>query len=126
MGDHAAIRHLEELSINAWPALHQVLSDGWLLRAANGYTRRANCVWPLYSTNLPLDARITECENFYESRGLAPTFKMTRLRCPPNWTLSLPPEVMSTKPAPACNWLLFPPMMHVSTFINGSIPIHSG
>ena len=33
------IRLIEELSLNAWPALQTVLYDGWVLRFADGYTR---------------------------------------------------------------------------------------
>ena len=41
------VRHIKELAVNAWPSL-QTLLDGWVLRFANGYTRRANSVNLLY------------------------------------------------------------------------------
>ena len=41
------IRTLEELSMNALPALQTMLYGGWVLRFANGYTRRANSINPI-------------------------------------------------------------------------------
>ena len=36
------VRALEERAFNAWPALQTVVADGWLMRFADGYTKRAN------------------------------------------------------------------------------------
>ena len=41
------IQTIEELSLNALPCLQQILDDGWVLRLAEGYTKRANSVTPL-------------------------------------------------------------------------------
>ncbi len=70
------IQTIEELSANAWPALHTILYDGWILRFANGYTRRANSVLPLYLSQLPLQEKIAACEDLYRLRGLPPLFKL--------------------------------------------------
>ena len=43
------ILQIEELSINAFPAILTELYDGWILRYSNGYTYRGNSVNPLYS-----------------------------------------------------------------------------
>ena len=43
------IRYLEELSLNALPSLENIFLDGWVVRFANGYTKRANSVNPLYA-----------------------------------------------------------------------------
>ncbi|MCC6627233.1 MAG: GNAT family N-acetyltransferase [Chloroflexi bacterium] len=72
-----AIRALEELSLNAWPALQTVLCDGWLLRFAAGYTRRANSVQPLYPGTDGLVARVAHCEAAYGKRRLPTVFKLT-------------------------------------------------
>ncbi len=71
------IRLIEELSMNAWPALQVVLYDGWVLRFAGGYTRRANSVNPLYVSSRDMEEKIRYCERLYRSKGLSVTFKMT-------------------------------------------------
>src|SRR5215218_6901394 len=71
------IRFLEELSINAWPSLDMIVYDGWLLRFANGYSRRANSVNPLYPSMLDVNEKISCCEQIYEGRGLPIVFKLT-------------------------------------------------
>jgi hypothetical protein len=46
-------RILEELSLGAWPARSAVFHDGWVLRFADGYTRRANSVNLIARGELP-------------------------------------------------------------------------
>lgn len=67
----------EELSMNAWPALQTMVYDGWILRFANGYTKRANSVLPLYDYQLPLNEKIDYCEEIYHRQGLPTVFKLT-------------------------------------------------
>lgn len=71
------IRLIEELSMNAWPALQVDLYDGWVLRFADGYTRRANSVNPLYASRQDVEGKIRYCEHLYRSKGLSVIFKMT-------------------------------------------------
>ncbi len=71
------IFELEELSLTAWPALQTVAYDGWLLRFAEGYTKRSNSVNPLYPSTLPLDKKIESCEARFRSMGLPTIFKIT-------------------------------------------------
>jgi len=68
---------IEEMSLSAWPALQTVVFDGWMLRFAEGYTKRSNSVNPLYASTLPLSEKIEACEALYASRGLPTVFKIT-------------------------------------------------
>jgi ribosomal protein S18 acetylase RimI-like enzyme len=58
--------------------------DGWALRFANGYTRRANSVNPVFASSLDVDEKIKYCEGLFQARGLNPTFKMTPQIYPEN------------------------------------------
>ncbi|MCK9857174.1 GNAT family N-acetyltransferase [Paenibacillus sp. ATY16] len=68
---------IEELSLNAWPSLQTVVYDGWLLRFADGYTKRSNCVMPLYESHGQVMEKIVHCEKLYAERGLDAVFKIT-------------------------------------------------
>ena len=70
-------RFLEEITLNAWPALQTVFMDGWILRFANGYSKRANSVNSLYPSTEPLKRKIETCERLYYGRGLKSIFKIT-------------------------------------------------
>jgi ribosomal protein S18 acetylase RimI-like enzyme len=70
------IQTIEELAMNAWPALQTVLLDGWVIRFANGYTRRANSVIALYPGQMPAGEKLAECERLYHAQGLPVIFKL--------------------------------------------------
>lgn len=76
------IRTLEELSMNAWPAMQTLHYDGWVLRAADGYTKRANSVYPLYTNEIEVDEKIGFCERFFRELNLPTVFKMTSASTP--------------------------------------------
>ena len=76
----ALLRRVEEASLNSWPAPRQVLLDGWVLRFAGGYTRRANSATPLdpgRDDPAALPAKIVACEALYAAQGL-PALMRTR------------------------------------------------
>src|SRR5690606_29146728 len=67
----------------ALPALETRYVDGWLLRFAEGYTRRANSIQPLYASGTStVDHNIDLCESLYFSRKMNVYFKMTDAACP--------------------------------------------
>lgn len=69
-------RKIEELSLNAWPAINTSIYDGWLIRLSNGYSNRSNAVIPLYKSSINLHDKIEYCEDIYIKNKLIPTFKL--------------------------------------------------
>lgn len=78
------IQTIEELSLNAWSSLQQILYDGWILRFANGYTKRANSINPLYTGTKNVYEKIARCEQIYIDKKLKPIFRITPLAYPDN------------------------------------------
>ena len=70
-------REVEEAALTAWPGLRQVSLDGWLLRASEGYTRRANSVQTLGASTRELMDKVTECERWYAAERLRCAFRIT-------------------------------------------------
>jgi predicted GNAT family N-acyltransferase len=50
--------------------------DGWILRMANAYTKRANSVNPIYSFENNLEEKIQYCEHLYKENNLPVIFKI--------------------------------------------------
>jgi GNAT superfamily N-acetyltransferase len=67
---------VEETCRNAWPALREVLFNGWLLRFSEGLTRRANSANPLQPV---ARADLPGCETLYRRLGLPTIFRVTTL-----------------------------------------------
>jgi ribosomal protein S18 acetylase RimI-like enzyme len=63
---------LEDLADQAWPALEQQRLGQWRLRAAQGWTNRANSALPLGDSGQPLTDTVAACVAFYQARGLPP------------------------------------------------------
>ena len=82
MTDPNLIRHLEELSMNAFPAIISLHDDGWVLQLSNDYARRVKAVYPLYPGSKPLQAKIDACEAMYRSEGHRVVFKLTEASQP--------------------------------------------
>jgi GNAT superfamily N-acetyltransferase len=80
--DQSQIIELEQVASNAWVAEETERLGGWLLRANNGVTRRANSVLPIGPPPPPLDDAIEKVISFYKMRDLIPRFQMTELSKP--------------------------------------------
>jgi N-acetylglutamate synthase len=70
-------REVEDASLTAWPGLREVPLDGWVLRASQGYTRRANSVQSLGPSTRPLPDKVLECERWYADERLRCAFRIT-------------------------------------------------
>ncbi|HWB38064.1 MAG TPA: GNAT family N-acetyltransferase [Rugosimonospora sp.] len=66
----AEIAALERIASAAWPAPHTARLGEWQLRAAGGWTGRANSALPLGDPGLPLDAALAEVAAWYAAQGL--------------------------------------------------------
>jgi GNAT superfamily N-acetyltransferase len=78
-----ALRRLERLAFRARPCLESIEFDGWVLRFADGYTKRANSVNPQFSSTLPVEEKLARCESEYGARGLPTVFRLTPFSQPP-------------------------------------------
>ncbi len=67
---------VEETCLNAWPALREVLLDGWVLRFSEGLTRRSNSANPLRPVS---HTDLRTCEVLYRRLGLPTIFRVLSL-----------------------------------------------
>lgn len=73
-----AVLSIEQRGFNAWPARHTVLLDGWLLRAAGGYTKRANSANAMQA-GARLGPLLPGIEDFHARLGLPAIFRLSPL-----------------------------------------------
>ncbi len=76
MAEPALEWRVEETCLNAWPAVREVLLDGWLLRFSAGLTRRANSANPLWPVSR---VDLQTCEALYRRLGLPTIFRVLSL-----------------------------------------------
>lgn len=75
-GPAASFEELARVASRAWRPVESERLGEWELRAAGGFTRRANSVLPLGEPGRPLDAALAEVRRWYGERGL-PAFVQT-------------------------------------------------
>lgn len=59
-----------------WPGLEEARLGDWELRAANGFTGRANSALPLGDPGMPLPDAVDRVVAWYARRGLPPRFQL--------------------------------------------------
>ncbi len=69
-GPAATYPELARVTSRAWRPVESERLGEWELRAAGGFTRRANSVLPLGDPGLPLDAALAAVRRWYGERGL--------------------------------------------------------
>ena len=65
-----ALADLERAAAEHWQAADRAALGEWLLRAAGGFTGRANSALPLGDPGMPLGAAVDAVTAWYRSRGL--------------------------------------------------------
>ncbi|MDF2690032.1 MAG: hypothetical protein K0Q80_2998 [Microvirga sp.] len=76
MNDHSLIIGLESRLVNAWPSFDYQIYDGWVLRLADGYSKRANSATP-FRPGVSLDDELIDymVARFVEA-NVRPTFRL--------------------------------------------------
>ena len=65
-----SIADLEQRAAQGWRAPEEARLGDWLLRAAGGFTGRANSALGLGDPGRPLDRAVRDVQDWYEARGL--------------------------------------------------------
>ena len=60
----------------SWPAFEQQDYRGWILRFADGHTKRANSVNAIVPINADLRSAVDHCETFYRARFQPVIFRL--------------------------------------------------
>ncbi|MGW9074008.1 GNAT family N-acetyltransferase [Streptomyces yangpuensis] len=69
-GPAASFEELSRVCARSWQPLESEPLGGWTLRAAAGFTRRANSVLPAGDPGIPLDDALARVTSWYAERGL--------------------------------------------------------
>jgi GNAT superfamily N-acetyltransferase len=69
---HVPPETLQEVAAAGWPATDEQWLGRWWLRAADGFTGRANSVVPLGDPGLPVDQAAERVVDWYAARNLPP------------------------------------------------------
>ena len=70
--DTGLAERIEGIHAETWPAIETWDYDGWQLRFARGYTRRANSITTVKRGARPLETKISACVAASEARHIAP------------------------------------------------------
>ena len=100
---------LHRIMTAGWRATETEALGSWLLRAAGGFTGRANSVLPVGDPGCPLEAAVDRVEQWYGDRGLPPQVQLPDRGAPPElaavleargWESAWPTHVMTAELGP--------------------------
>jgi hypothetical protein len=74
--DNALAWRVEDACFKAWPALREATASGWLLRFADGLTRRSNSANPMAPGSQELRQGIAACAARYKAESLPVLFRV--------------------------------------------------
>src|SRR6185437_5672653 len=73
---------VEETCLNAWPALREIVLDGWLVRFGEGLSRRNNSANPLSARSTIDETGIAEAVAFYRRHDQPAIFRVPSIAAP--------------------------------------------
>ena len=82
MTDAALVLALESRLVNAWPSFDYQAYDGWLLRLARGYSKRANSATALVPGATLDEPLVDHMVAHFIAENVRPTFRLTSLESP--------------------------------------------
>lgn len=81
--DVEVVARLERAMLNSWPSLSVIYDRDWVIRLADGYTKRANSVTCLGSDDVvDIDRRIDHVVDIYRRMDLPTIFRLSPLASP--------------------------------------------
>ena len=101
------VAELQRVMALGWRAIEAEPLGEWLLRAAGGFTRRANSALVVGSPGLPLETAVSRVERWYADRGLLPRIQVPASESagladvlgPRGWTVAALTRVMTAEAA---------------------------
>lgn len=89
---------LQRIAGRGWPAVEQEPLGEWTLRAAAGFTRRANSVQALGDPGLPLPRALAAVRAWYAARGLPAYVEVISPARRPRWSPNSTGSAPGTRP----------------------------
>lgn len=82
MFDERAAWKIEEVCLNAWPAIRTAFCDEFLLRFADGYRRRSNSINPTCPTISNIEEKTRKCAALFEQAKMPVIFRVPTISDP--------------------------------------------